>query len=69
MSVDVTQITSDISGATESKPVIVSPYLIWNPSIIVTNFLFLMGSAKNSPPKPEDKEESEVASDVIGLYT
>lgn len=48
--VDVTQMTSESSGATERSPVSRSPYLWWKGSIMVTYFLSLIGWAKNSPP-------------------
>lgn len=51
ISVDATQITSDINTAIDRSAVSLSPYLMWNGSIIVTYFRSLMGSAKKSPPK------------------
>lgn len=55
INVDVTQMISDISGATDRSPLSLSPYLTWNGSIMVTYFLLLIGSAKNRPPGEQMK--------------
>lgn len=57
MSVDVTQMISDIRGATDRSPVSRSPYLMWKGSIMVTYFLSRIGSAKKRPPGRGNVEE------------
>lgn len=54
--VDVTQMTSDMSGTTDRSPLRLLPYLIWNGSIMVTYFLSRIGSAKKKPPVKEGEE-------------
>ena len=63
ISVDVTQIISDISGATDRRPLSLSPYLMQKGSIMVTYFLSLIGSAKKRPPLKEMQERCSDAND------
>lgn len=62
ISVDVTQMISDSSGATDRSPVSLSPYLMWKGSIMVTYFLSLIGSAKKSPPRERNEDKMQLTS-------
>lgn len=60
MSVPVTHIISEMRQASERAAIGTFPYLSWKGSIMVTYLLFLIGSAKNKPPRQWNKKTDDL---------